>query len=291
MKVLLSVSLMRAYGTLMRPHQWLKNLMLFFPPFLGGTLLRPMMLRPGVLIPFAAFCLASSATYVLNDILDSTNDSNHPVKSRRPIPSGAVSAPIAAGTCGALAGMAIVLAWSVSPAFLVYLLAYLAVSSAYSIRLKDLPIIDIFCISAGFVLRLMAGGAAFGVRVSEWLFLSVFLLSLFLSTGKRLSEKQELGEGAGQHRKVLDGYPDGFLEKVMLMTGSSVLVTYSMYVISRHSELLLYSIPLCCFGLFRYVLRIARGGGGDPTESLLRDIPLCITGLVWAVLVGWGIYG
>lgn len=276
---------------MLRPVQWLKNLMVYFPPFLGGAIFSLDVLRAWSLVPFAAFCMASSATYVLNDILDSESDRLHPEKSKRPIPSGLVTAPVAAASCGILTGAALVSAWFVSSSFLMYLTAYLVISTAYSVKLKDFPLVDIFCISAGFVLRLLAGGTAFGIRVSEWLFLSVFLLSLFLSTGKRMSEKQNLGEDAGLHRKVLDGYPEGFLEKVMLMTGASVLVTYSMYVISRHSELLLYTIPLCCFGLLRYMLRIGNGGGGDPTESLLRDIPLCGTGLAWSLMVGWGIYG
>jgi hypothetical protein len=130
-----------------------------------------------------------------------------------------------------------------------------------------------------------------GIVVSEWLFLSVFLLSIFLSTGKRLGEKQLLGTMACNHRKVLAGYPEGFLEGTMYMTGASVLVTYSMYVILRHSPLLLYSVPLCSFGLLRYILRVQSGKGGDPTEALTRDVPLLMVGFAWAVLVGWGIYG
>ena len=149
---------------------------------------------------------------------------------------------------------------------------------------------DIFCISACFLLRLEAGGSAFTIVISEWLFLSVFLLALFLSTGKRLSEKTCLGAAAVMHRKSLNAYPEGFLDGVMYMTGAAVLVTYTMYVISRHSTLLIYTVPLCSFGLLRYILRIRCGKGGDPTESLLKDVPLLIVGVVWAVMVGWGIY-
>ena len=141
------------------------------------------------------------------------------------------------------------------------------------------------------LLRLQAGGVVFDVRISEWLFLSVFLLSIVLSTGKRLSEKNELGNSASSHRKTLVAYPLGFLEGTMYMTGGAVLVTYSMYAISRHSLLLLYSVPLCCFGLLRYIFRIMVGKSGDPTDSLLRDPLLMLVGLAWAVLVSWGIYG
>lgn len=283
----------RAFGllVLLRPIQWLKNLMLFFPPFLGGALFIPQVARFQSLIPFVAFCMASSAAYILNDIIDSASDSCHPRKSKRPIPSGIVSSKLAGFLSCAFAVVALSIAWNVSNNFMLLLLSYLVVTVAYSLCLKEYALIDIFCVSAGFILRLLAGGAAFGTAISEWLFLSVFLLALFLSTGKRLAEKQSLGDGAHHHRKALVGYPPGFLESIMEMTGAAALVTYTMYVISRHSPLLVYTVPLCCFGLFRYMLRIKKGKSGDPTESLTRDFPLFVVGLAWVVMVGWGVYG
>jgi decaprenyl-phosphate phosphoribosyltransferase len=275
---------------MLRPQQWLKNLMLFFPPFLGGTLLT-VIHAPQALLPFIAFCMASSATYILNDLFDRENDRHHPDKCRRPIASGHVSATSALLFVAVLLMCSVVIAWQISSAFVLLLSAYVVVSLAYSAKLKDIVLVDIFCISAGFLLRLLAGGAAFNVPISEWLFLSVFLLSVFLSTGKRSAEKQRLGDSAHQHRKALVAYPKGFLEGSMYMTGSAVLVTYTMYVLSRHSPLLLYSVPLCCFGLLRYILRVQSGKGGDPTESLTRDVPLLMVGLAWLLIVGWGIYG
>ncbi len=273
-----------------RIHQWLKNLMLFFPPFLGGTFFTACLV-PRALLPFIAFCTASSATYILNDLFDKENDRHHPDKRTRPIASGRISSVSAQFFAGGLLGCSVLIAWSVSSLFLLILAAYVMISAAYSVKLKDVVLVDIFCISAGFLLRLQAGGVAFNVAISEWLFLSVFLLSVFLSTGKRLAEKQHLGDMAHHHRKALTAYPKGFLEGTMYMTGGSVLVTYAMYAISRHSSLLLYSVPLCCFGLLRYILRVQSGKGGDPTESLTRDVPLLIVGAVWVVLVGWGGYG
>lgn len=275
---------------ILRPVQWLKNLMLFFPPFLGGNLLQQGLFTAG-LLPFASFCLASSATYILNDIADRECDREHPKKKFRPLPSGDISVNQALLLAAIFLVAAVFLAFSISAKFLLFLLAYLLVAAAYSFYLKEYPIIDLFCISSGFLLRLLAGGEAFGVVVSEWLFLSVFLLALFLSTGKRLSEKNSLGEQAGNHRKALSGYPEGFLNGILFMTGSAVLVTYTMYVVSRHKAILLYTVPLCCFGLLRYLLRVLSGKGGDPTESLTKDMPLLVTGLLWAFMVGWGIYG
>lgn len=244
-----------------------------------------------MLIPFSAFCLASSSTYILNDVFDCESDRHHPDKRTRPIASGRISIATALIFAAFLLICSIFLAWNISLTFIVLMIAYFTVSLAYSAKLKDVVLVDIFCISAGFLLRLHAGGAAFNVVISEWLFLSVFLLSVFLSTGKRLAEKQHLGDVAQHHRKVLVVYPLRFLEGTMYMTGGSVLVTYTMYVISRNSSILLYSVPLCCFGLLRYILRVQSGKGGDPTESLLRDVPLLIVGVAWVSMVGWGIYG
>ena len=275
---------------LCRVRQWLKNLMLFFPPFLGGTLISHSNVLQ-MLIPFSAFCLVSSSTYILNDIFDRESDNLHPDKCTRPIASGKISVVSALLFATFLLGCSVVLALNISVTFIELLMAYFTVSLAYSAKLKDIAIVDIFCISAGFLLRLQAGGAAFNVAISEWLFLSVFLLSVFLSTGKRLAEKQSLGDVAHHHRKALVAYPKGFLDGTMYMTGGAVLVTYTMYEISRHSPLLLYSVPLCCFGLLRYILRVQFGKSGDPTESLVRDAPLLIVGVAWVCMVGWGIYG
>jgi 4-hydroxybenzoate polyprenyltransferase len=275
---------------LCRVRQWLKNLMLFFSPFLAGTLFSHINSFQ-MLIPFSAFCLVSSATYIINDVFDRENDRHHQNKCTRPIASGKISVVTALLFVAVLMICSVLLAWNIPGTFLVFMVLYVVVSIAYSVKLKDIVLVDIFCISAGFLLRLQAGGAAFNVAITEWLFLSVFLLSVFLSTGKRFAEKQHLGDVAQQHRKALVAYPKGFLEGAMYMTGGAVLVTYTMYVISRHSSLLLYSVPLCCFGLLRYILRVHSGKGGDPTESLMRDVPLLIVGVVWVVMVGWGIYG
>lgn len=264
--------------------------MLYFPCFLGGALFQPGVLEKG-LIPLLAFCSASSSTYIFNDIADKIRDCEHPKKKLRPIASGMLSVQAAAYLALLLILVAMLLAVSISVQFTFILSVYLLISSAYSLRLKAFPVIDLFCISSGFLLRLVAGGAVMGIAISEWLFLSVFLLAIFLSTGKRLGEKNLLGDSAGEHRKVLLGYPAGFLDGIMYMTGGAVLVTYTMYVISRHSALLVCTVPLCCFGLLRYLLLVQSGKCDDPTESLTRDIPLFVVGFLWTVMVGWGIYG
>ena len=278
------------YIKIIRPIQWLKNLILFFPPFLGGTLFQQQSFFSAV-IAFSAFCIASSSVYIFNDINDRDADKQHPVKKLRPLPSCEINIIAAYIFSVILLVAAIYFATLISFKFLIFMLSYLLVSISYSVLLKNFPVIDIFCIASGFIFRLLAGGEVFNIMISEWLFMTVFLLALFLSTGKRYSEKHSLGGIAALHRKSLSAYPNGFLDGVLFMAGSAVLVTYSMYVITRHSSLLLFTVPLCCLGLLRYILRVLSGRSGDPTESLLRDFPLFLVGVCWAVLVGLSVYG
>lgn len=278
---------MIAYFKLLRLPQQIKNLILFFPPFLGGSLFVPGALQKG-LLPFAAFCMGSMATYVFNDIKDRKQDRHHPTKRHRPIANGAVSVNHAVIITVALLGSSLALSFQHSVEFWGWLVAYLGLSFAYSTVLKHQPVIDIFCIASGFVFRLFAGGAAFDVKVSNWLFLSVLLLALFLSAGKRLAEKGMLGDGSAAHRKALALYPQGVLEGFMFISGAAVLVTYTMYVIAKHR--LIFTVPLCCFGLFRYMLIVMRGESGDPTESLIKDPVMFVVGLVWVLAVAISTY-
>ncbi len=275
------------YLTILRPNQWLKNLMLFFPPFLAGQILSPGVISKGVM-PFGAFCLVSSAGYIFNDLLDRKRDVHHPQKRLRPIPSGMISLSGAVMFSTLLLIGGLLLASLISPSFLLLLALYAAISTSYSLLLKSFPVVDLFCISAGFLIRLQAGGELFQIPISTWLFLTVFLLAMFLSTGKRLSELRLLGETAGEHRSSLTRYPEGFLAGTLYMTGCSVLVTYAMYAL--HKPRLIYTVPLCLFGLLRYILRVSSGKGGDPTESLLEDPGLLVVSLLWVVMVVWSIY-
>lgn len=275
------------YLTMLRPTQWLKNLMLFFPPFLAGQMLQPGIAGSG-LLPFCAFCLVSSAGYVFNDLLDRERDMLHPQKCLRALPSGAVSTKGASFYAALLLVSGLTLAGLVSGRILPLLLGYAFISFLYSLVLKNIPVVDLFSISAGFLIRLQAGGELFHIPISPWLFLTVFLLAIFLSTGKRLSESQSMGDCASEHRVSLARYPPGFLAGTMYMTGSAVLVTYAMYALNKPK--LIYTVPLCLFGLLRYMLRVSSGINGDPTESLLKDGILFLVSLVWLLMVVWSIY-
>lgn len=274
---------------LLRVRQWIKNLILFFPPFLGGKFTTITTLGDVVWLAPLAFCLVSSGSYIINDIFDRNQDQLHPQKKHRPIASGHLSLSLAATLSSFLLLAGMLIGTLVAGQFFLLLCAYLLISIGYSISWKKQPLIDLFCIAAGFLLRLLAGGVAFHVIISDWLFLSVFLLSIFLSSGKRAGEQTLLGEGGIQHRSALAGYPLGFLDGVMIFSGSAVLVTYAMYTISH--PYLIYTVPLCAFGLLRYLLRVRQGKGGDPTESLLKDKSLFLVGALWVFMISLGLYG
>lgn len=275
------------YFKMLRPAQWLKNLMLFFPPFLAGQMLLPGIATKGI-IPFCAFCLVSSAGYIFNDLLDRDRDIHHPLKRLRALPAGAVTVRSASMLSVFLFFSGFALAAFNSPRFFLLLLGYAFISLLYSLILKNMPVVDLFCISAGFLIRLQAGGELFQVSISPWLFLTVFLLAVFLSTGKRLSESRSLGDIAGEHRASLAQYPPGFLNGTMYMIGGAVLVTYAMYTLNK--QMLIYSVPLCLFGLLRYMFRVSSGKCGDPTESLLKDWVLFAVGVLWVLMVVWSLY-
>ncbi len=273
---------------LLRPHQWLKNLLLLFPPFLGGTLLQMSSLSTLVL-PLISFSAGASSIYIVNDLMDMKQDVHHPQKSRRPLPAGKINPPAALFLALLTGFAAVVCGFLVSPVFLLYLLIYLAISVAYSLHLKKIPVVEIFCVVSGFLLRLQAGGVAFDVKISDWLFLSVFLMALFLVSGKRLGELMHSGGQSPELiRPVLARYPEGFFQGSIYMSGAAVLVTYTMYVINHHGNVLV--IPLCCFGLLHYMSQVLSGRGGDPTRALLKDPVLLVVGLVWAVLVAIDTY-
>lgn len=264
---------------LLRPRQWLKNLLLLFPPLFGGVLLLPEHVR-GLIVPMLAFCLASSANYAFNDVLDAAQDTLHPVKKQRPIPAGTVSKRTALLVSGVLLNGSFLCAVTVSWPFTVILAVYVVLIGSYSLWLKHIVLLDIFVIAMGFLLRLQAGAEAAKVPVSTWLFLSVFFLAVFLSVGKRVSEKLTMTDSAASsHRKTLAHYPDAYLEGLMLMTGTAAMLTYALYTI-EHAHLL-YTVPLCCLGLFRYLLWIRTGKSGDPTEALFQDPFLAGISVVW----------
>lgn len=246
------------------------------------------------LVATAAFCLASSAVYAFNDCLDAEQDRDHPDKRDRPVARGAVAPREAYVISGALAAAGLAFATWIGPLAAAIIAAYLALNAVYTLGLKRVPVIDVFVIAAGFMLRLLAGTSGIGVEPSQWLFACGFLLTLFLGFAKRRAELARLAEDAAQHRAVLDAYTTGFLDKAIVVCAAGMIVSYALYTVSpgtaslHGTGQLILTLPWVLLGTFRYLFRLHfRGGGGDPAEEVLRDPVLAAASAGWIGTVLW----
>jgi decaprenyl-phosphate phosphoribosyltransferase len=271
------------YLSLFRPHHWLKNLLLLFPPFFGAKLLEPQV-TSAILPALISFSFAASCVYIFNDILDRNYDRLHVSKKYRAIASGDISLLTASVIAGLLYLAAMIVGGSVSTRFQGFLIIYFFLSCSYTLYFKNLVIADIFFVAFGFLVRVLAGGQAFNIRVTNWLFLTVFIVALFLATGKRLGELISLKEDAQKHRLSLNHYSVSFLEGILWFCASTALVTYALYTIENEGAMF-YTVPLAAFGLIRYIY-IVKTGNGDPTDALLKDPPLTATGILWVAAIG-----
>ncbi|HLJ68956.1 MAG TPA: decaprenyl-phosphate phosphoribosyltransferase, partial [Chloroflexota bacterium] len=235
------------------------------------------------------FCLLSASIYLLNDAADAEADRRHPLKASRPIAAGRVSVRNAVTL--ALAGMAtgLVLSALLDYRFGLIALGYVALMVAYTFYLKHLVLIDVFAIAGGFVLRAAAGAAVIHVSISPWLYLCTILLSLFLGFGKRRHELLLLEESARVHRRNLGEYTAELLDDLINIVAGATIIAYSLYTffasaVPRQSHAMMVTIPFVLYGIFRYLLIVNRRDfGGAPEEALLRDIPLMVDLVVWAV--------
>lgn len=272
---------------LARPYQWTKNVFVFTGLLFGhGWSKQDLILRS--LMAFAAFCLVSSGVYVLNDVFDRAADREHPEKKNRPIASGAVSVGVALVFLALLWGGGFTLGWFVSRALVYVLGSYALMNIAYSLRLKHEPVLDVFLLAAGFVLRILGGTLGLGIPPSHWLLLTGTAISLFLGFVKRRAELDKLGSDPGKHRRVLEHYDDRMLDAAIVISATVAIVSYSLYSMSAHAiqvhgtHLLIYTVPLVMYGIFRYLfLLYAKRGGGDPSRDLFRDPHILVAGAVW----------
>ena len=282
--------MLKALLKAMRPKQWTKNAFVFFALvfdkqlFIAASFAR-------TLEGFFLFCLISSTVYLFNDIADVESDRKHPEKKNRPIASGAL--PIhAAWAAGIALGLAtLLLAYALAPVFAGILAVYLVINLLYSRWLKHVPVLDVLIIAAGFVLRVGAGASLIVVeRFSPWLYVVTTLFALFIGFGKRRAEMTLLEQGAGSHRKVLDGYTLPLLDQFITIVSGTTIVAYSLYTFSapnlpeNHSMML--TIPFMVYGIFRYLQLIQTGhAAGAPDEVALKDRPLQLTVLLWGLAV------
>ena len=269
----------RAALAALRPRQWSKNLLLFagllFAAKLGDAV---RWLEASA--AFAAYCTASSAAYLVNDVRDAQHDRAHPLKRLRPVARGELSPRSALVLAGALSIVAFALVAPLGTTSVGFLTAFLALQGGYSLGLKHVVLLDVFAIAALFVLRSAAGAAAVDVRISPWLLLVTALLALFLALAKRRSELVL----PGSSRPVLDGYSLPFVDQLIAVTVACTIAAYAIYTFTAHSPALMATIPFVVFGLFRYLLLVHRDDlGEEPENVLLTDRPLVVAVALWAV--------
>ena len=274
----------RALFVALRPRQWTKNLLLFAGIIFAAKLGDATRVAEAV-AGFVAYCAASSAAYLLNDVRDVAADRAHPLKSRRPIASGAVSRRAALRLAGGLAILALALAGGLGPSSLAFLAGFAALQVAYTVVLKHVVLADVCAIAGLFVIRAAAGAVAVDVRISPWLLVCTALLSLFLALGKRRGELVLVASSSTPGRRVLNGYSLTVVDRLLALVAAGTIVAYALYTLTaRASHTLVVTIPLVVFGVGRYVLLLHRRGlGEEPENVLVRDIPILVTVALWTL--------
>jgi len=294
---------------LARPIHWIKNLSIFAAlVFTGALLQKQLVLR--VFWGFIVFNLAASATYAFNDLLDRDRDRKHPIKKLRPIASGLINPGLALVFSGSLAIISLAMAFKLSYLFFLILLSYLMLQIGYSIYLKNLYIIDILIIAAGFIIRVYSGAFIINAHLSVWFLLCVVSVALFLASGKRRAEIGALGK-SGTTRKTLIRYSPELLNSYVTMFGNAAWMSWSLFTffespqasmplwlflaeLSRTTtvnKLLMATIPVTIFGIMRYQSLIFENRAETPEKLLLTDKALIASVILWVIMVVWILYG
>lgn len=275
----------------LRPGQWTKNLFVFAALVFAQRLND----RDAVInaaIAFVVFCALSAAVYLINDVFDRKQDRRHPLKAKRPIASGALSPTFAVIAAAVLSFAAMVTAWQLGWQFFEMAATYVVLLTSYSVFLKNLVIIDVLTIAAGFTLRAAAGAAAIAVPISHWLLVCTTLLALFIAFSKRRHELTLLNATATDHRPILGDYTPYLLDQMISVVTASTLIAYAFYTISPETtekfgtDLLSLTIPFPLYGIFRYLYLVHRHEqGGSPADLVINDRPLLTCVALWALSV------
>jgi len=282
----------KIYFNLLRIPQWIKNFFIFVPLVFSQHLFDQNYVKLS-LLGFILFCLVSSSIYIINDLIDINEDKLHPVKKFRPIPAGLISKSKAVVLAAILAAISFSLLSFTNPYFSITVFSYFAITILYSAGLKNIVILDVFTIAAGFILRILGGAFIINVEISSWLMLTTMFISLFLAVMKRRSElKHVTGEDNSSTRKVLVHYSTDFIDQMSTVTSAGVIICYALYTVSQRTvsifktENLIYTTPFVVFGIFRYMYLVYIGKKGENTsELLLSDLPMMINLLFYILTV------
>ncbi len=285
---------------LMRPSHWTKNLFLFAPLLFGRKLVGPVddvaLAIMSALGGFLCFCLASSAMYIFNDIMDRKTDRLHPEKKFRPIASGQVGIGNALILMLLCAVVALTGGFLLAKTFGIVVLCYVFLMFLYSIRLKNAMILDVIIISTGFCLRAVGGAVVIGVEISPWLIICTFALCLFLGFGKRRSEIAQLGDNAELFRKTLAGYTPELLAHMLDVSSGLAVVCFLLYAVDERTlrlfgtNNLVYTTPFVLYCVFRFSALIQKGKFSGPVQIILRDVPFQLGLVLWVLSCAGIIY-
>ncbi len=284
-----------------RLRQWTKNLLALVPllfSFNEAWRLDDSSALPALFCAaeaFALFCVLSSSVYLINDAMDAEQDRAHPLKRFRPIAAGVVPVPVAFSIGCALALAAVSFAFALSPSLGVTALAYVAIQVMYSVWLKHVVLLDVACVSSGFVLRILAGALALDVPISPWLYICSGLAALFVALSKRRSELSQAGEGSGRQRQSLDAYTLPMLDQMTGVVATAALVGYALYTFTaenlpaNHSMML--TIPFVLYGLFRYMYLVHTADAGEkPDELITSDVPMMAAVALWTATAAGALF-
>lgn len=280
----------------MRPAQWTKNFFLFAALIFSRKLFDwPSFFK--VAEAFILYCLLTGSVYLFNDLIDLKEDRTHPIKSCRPLASGAVSSRLALFLFSIGSLLALLWALSLNWSFFLITAAYFLLQVAYSLKFKHIIILDIFVLATGFVIRVAAGGLAIGVSISSWLLICTSLLALFIGLSKRRHELILLEDRAPNHRLILKEYSPYLLDQMISVVTASTVIAYCLYTISPETvekfgtRNLIYSSIFVLYGIFRYLYLVHQKGlGGSPEELVIKDKPLLIDIVLWGLFIFLVIY-
>ncbi|MCC0646100.1 MULTISPECIES: decaprenyl-phosphate phosphoribosyltransferase [unclassified Clostridioides] len=271
------------YIRLMRIKQYIKNLFIFASIIFSNNILNISLLL-NTFIAFVCFCLISSSAYALNDAIDMDKDKKHPKKRNRPVASGRISKRSANILFVVLALISICLSTIINFKLTIILILYLINNILYSLKLKNIILLDVFSISLGFILRVYAGCVAIDVRLSNWIILCTFFLSLYLALGKRKKEIIILKDDAVEHRKILEDYDIENLNQMMIVILSSTIVCYALYSTSNPEKPdMIFTTIFVVYGVLRYNYIINKTNEGNPTDIVLKDNALKINVILWVI--------
>lgn len=279
-----------------RPRHWIKNTFVFLPVIFGRQIFHADAWLNGLKM-FIAFCVAASAVYLWNDVADADSDRLHPVKRNRPVAAGALSARLALSVAAAFMAAALIGGYAVHVSFGHVIALYIGLNIVYTLWLRAFVIIDVFCISLFFVLRIISAPLVLQIPVSYWMIILTALLALFMALNKRRFELVRLARHEQKDSEISENYSVYYVDQMCAAITASILVVYMLYTLDSRqverfqSHNLIYSIPFVWYGVFRYqYLVFEKGHGGDPADIILSDRFMLANVLLWVIVCSFAIY-